>query len=111
MQHVVKKRGMKYVYLSDGTKYANSRPVVECAQCGKLLFIPEWSEHVDDRRVRHLWNCEPCSYSFETTVVFPAVAQHDCEVSSAQPRMTGPLRMRIRGFMKPVNRDTQTGRA
>ena len=71
------------MYLSDGTKYANSRPVIECAQCGKLLFIPEWSEHVDDRRVRHLWTCEPGSYSFETTVVFPAVAQHDCEVSSA----------------------------
>jgi len=27
------------VYLNDATKYANSRPVVECAQCGKLLFI------------------------------------------------------------------------
>ena len=63
----------KSVYLSEGTKYAKSRPVVECAQCGKLLFIPEWSEHVDDRRVRHLWNCEPCDYLFETTVVFPAL--------------------------------------
>jgi transcription elongation factor Elf1 len=44
------------------------RPVIECAQCGEHLFSPEWSEHVDSRRVRHLWECEACGYAFETTI-------------------------------------------
>ena len=46
---------------------ANSRPMIECAQCGEQLFVPGWSEHVDERRVRHLWECEACDYAFETT--------------------------------------------
>jgi ribosomal protein L37AE/L43A len=61
------------MYPGDATKYARSRPVVECAQCAEPLFVPEWSEHVDDRRVRHVWNCEACRYSFETTVYFQAL--------------------------------------
>ncbi|MDI3471298.1 MAG: hypothetical protein OJF62_003361 [Pseudolabrys sp.] len=52
--------------------YLQSRPVIECAQCGEQLFIPEWSEYVDDRRARHLWRCEACGYIFETTVRFAA---------------------------------------
>jgi transcription elongation factor Elf1 len=44
------------------------RPVIECAQCGEHLFSPEWSEYVDARRVRHLWECEACGYAFETTI-------------------------------------------
>ena len=47
------------------------RPPIECAQCGDALFLPEWSEHLDSYRVRHLWQCEACGYSFETTVVYP----------------------------------------
>ena len=35
---------------------------------GEHLFSPEWSEHVDARRVRHLWECEACGYAFETTI-------------------------------------------
>jgi hypothetical protein len=50
---------------------ALARPAVECAQCGKHLFAPEWSEYLDDRHVRHLWACESCDYSFETLVRFP----------------------------------------
>jgi rubrerythrin len=38
------------------------------------LFLPEWSEFVDEHRVRHLWRCEPCGYSFETTVCFADIA-------------------------------------
>jgi ribosomal protein L37AE/L43A len=45
-------------------------PMTECAQCGEHLFAPEWSEYVDDRRVRHLWQCEGCGYTFETTISF-----------------------------------------
>jgi ribosomal protein S27AE len=46
------------------------RPVNICAQCGDTIFMPEWSEHVDDCRVRHLWACQACGYAFETTVRF-----------------------------------------
>lgn len=55
-------------------KFAHSRPVLECAQCGDKLFVPEWSEFVDERRVRHLWACEGCGYTFETTIRVAAVA-------------------------------------
>jgi len=49
-------------------KVARPRRAIECAQCGEHLFAPEWSEHVDSRRVRHLWECEACGYAFETTI-------------------------------------------
>jgi rubrerythrin len=52
--------------------FARSRPVLECAQCGERLFVPEWSEYLDDRHARHVWRCEECGYSFETTVRFAA---------------------------------------
>jgi Zn finger protein HypA/HybF involved in hydrogenase expression len=47
---------------------ARARPKVECAQCGTLLNRPEWSEHISDREIRHLWACPACGYSFETHV-------------------------------------------
>jgi hypothetical protein len=49
-----------------------ARPSLHCAQCGERLLAPEWSEYLDARRVRHLWACELCGYSFESLVVFPA---------------------------------------
>jgi len=51
--------------------FHQSRPIVPCAQCGDTLFAPEWSEYLDDRRVRHLWSCDSCGYSFESTVAYP----------------------------------------
>jgi hypothetical protein len=45
-----------------------------CAQCGGTLYTPEWSEHVDDCRVRHFWICEACDYKFETLVKFPRLS-------------------------------------
>jgi hypothetical protein len=53
----------------------SARPVIECAQCGQHIFAPQWSEYVDDLRVRHLWMCEACDYQFETLVVFAPPAQ------------------------------------
>ena len=47
-----------------------SPPVNECAQCRETIFMPEWSEYLDARRVRHLWQCEACGYKFETLVCF-----------------------------------------
>ena len=55
--------------------YARSRPVVPCAQCGQTLFAPEWSESLDENRIRHLWSCEGCSYEFETEVFYAAVVR------------------------------------
>lgn len=43
-----------------------------CAQCGTQLSAPAWSEPVNARQVRHLWNCGDCGYVFETLVVFCA---------------------------------------
>jgi hypothetical protein len=59
---------------SDTTKFVHSRPTIECAQCGKRLFMPEWSEYINERCVRHLWKCEACDYGFETIVSFEPVA-------------------------------------
>ena len=44
--------------------------VLPCAQCGAQLKRPAWSERVDERQVRHLWNCRDCGYVFETMVFF-----------------------------------------
>ncbi len=52
----------------DTAKFLRARPIIECGQCGEHLFMPEWSELVDDRRVRHLWECSACGYAFETTI-------------------------------------------
>jgi ribosomal protein L37AE/L43A len=52
--------------------FHQSRPVVPCAQCGDTLFAPEWSEYLDERRVRHLWTCDSCGYEFESMVCYPA---------------------------------------
>jgi ribosomal protein L37AE/L43A len=53
-------------------KYPMSRPVNVCAQCRETIFMPEWSEYLDARRLRHLWECEACGYKFETLVCLPA---------------------------------------
>ena len=43
-----------------------------CPQCSGWLLAPNWSEHLSERCVRHIWSCEACDYEFETTVFFPA---------------------------------------
>jgi hypothetical protein len=47
------------------------RKTNQCAQCGVTIFCSSWSERVDDHRVRDLWECHICGYTFETEVVFP----------------------------------------
>ena len=42
-----------------------------CPQCSAWLLAPEWSEHLNDRCVRHTWSCDACGYGFETAVIFP----------------------------------------
>lgn len=53
--------------------FVRSRPGIECRHCGARIFIPEWSEFLDGGRARHLWECEDCGCSFETTVRLAAV--------------------------------------
>ena len=50
--------------------FHQSKPIVPCAQCGDTLFAPEWSEYLDDRRIRHLWSCDHCGYEFESEVFY-----------------------------------------
>ena len=52
--------------------FIRSRPVAPCAQCGEALFAPEWSEYIDECRIRHLWCCDRCDYKFETLVRYPS---------------------------------------
>jgi C4-type Zn-finger protein len=40
----------------------------KCAQCGRHLIAPDWSEHLSDRCVRNLWCCEACGCQSEETV-------------------------------------------
>ena len=39
-----------------------------CSQCGDDVIAPEWSEHVSEHHIRHLWSCEACGFAFETAV-------------------------------------------
>ena len=45
-----------------------------CPQCNESLLAPTWSEHINERRVRHTWSCEACGYEFETEVFFAEAA-------------------------------------
>jgi ribosomal protein S27AE len=49
-----------------------TKPLMTCAQCGEAIHMARWSEHLDERRVRHEWECEACGYNFETLACFPA---------------------------------------
>lgn len=63
---------LDYSARSNGRRFARSRPVIECAQCGEPIYVAEWSEYLDENRARHSWRCEQCDYRFETTVRFAA---------------------------------------
>ena len=56
--------------LNNTKKIAPSRRYMPCPECGERLFMPEWSEHVDERRVRHCWQCDACDYAFEAIVSY-----------------------------------------
>ena len=51
-------------------KQSYKRLTNSCAQCGEVIFMPEWSEYLSKNRVRHLWECQACGYKFETLVSF-----------------------------------------
>ena len=41
-----------------------------CTKCEDVLVAPEWSQHVDERRVFNLWSCAKCGSSFGDVSVF-----------------------------------------
>lgn len=59
--------------------FVRARPHAPCAQCGKMLFGPEWSEYINEHQARHLWACSSCGYDFETLVVFPTTPEEQSE--------------------------------
>ncbi|MCF8477985.1 MAG: hypothetical protein K9G60_13230 [Pseudolabrys sp.] len=64
--------GTDHVLRSHARTVSQMRTVLACAQCGERHLIPEWSEWLDPGHARHLWQCDACGYSFETTVQFAA---------------------------------------
>jgi hypothetical protein len=42
-----------------------------CAQCGKLIPNPSWSE-VDMNRIHFIWHCTACEYCFQSTAIYAA---------------------------------------
>jgi hypothetical protein len=42
-----------------------------CAQCGKPIAAPEWTES-GPRRISYLWRCWACDYQFEAVAFFEA---------------------------------------
>lgn len=51
-----------------------------CKQCGERLLAPTWSEHVNERCVRHVWQCDACGYGFESQV-YLAVPVREAEAA------------------------------
>ena len=41
---------------------------MRCLHCDNELIAPEWTEHRNERYIRHLWRCWKCDCSFETIV-------------------------------------------
>jgi ribosomal protein L37AE/L43A len=52
-----------------------------CAQCGKPIAGPEWTEN-GPRRISYLWHCEACDYRFEAIAFYDA-SQPDREALAA----------------------------
>jgi hypothetical protein len=68
---------------SNETLEPASAPVLstKCAQCGRTLIGPEWSENVADGRCVHIWQCPVCSCEFETTDSVVEKAESDAELA------------------------------
>lgn len=63
---------------SDCSFLLNKNP---CAQCGKLITSPLWSE-CERNRVSYLWSCQACDYQFVTIAILKSEA---LEVRVRQP--------------------------
>jgi ribosomal protein L37AE/L43A len=36
------------------------------------MIAAQWSEHVNERRIRNFWSCDECGFKFETEVYVAA---------------------------------------
>jgi transcription elongation factor Elf1 len=43
-------------------------PPVRCPHCGDSMVAPVVSEFVDDREIRHHWECDNCGESSTTAI-------------------------------------------
>ena len=50
-----------------------------CAQCGKPIAAPEWTE-AGPGRISYLWHCWACDYQFEAVAFYD---QQDSEALAA----------------------------
>ena len=50
-----------------------------CAQCGKPISAPEWTE-AGPGRISYLWRCQACGYQFEAMAFYQEM---DCEALAA----------------------------
>lgn len=61
--------------LPQGAGYPGLNKPLPCAQCGRPLFSPAWSENISETRVRYLWSCHACDYEFETIIYLSSPSQ------------------------------------
>lgn len=47
-----------------------------CAQCGKLIASPLWSES-ERNRVSFLWSCRACDYQFVTIAILKSASMEE----------------------------------
>jgi hypothetical protein len=59
-------REMRMVRHDSGLPHENP-----CAQCGKPIFAPDWTEN-GPRRISCLWHCRACDYQFEAVAFYDA---------------------------------------
>jgi ribosomal protein L37AE/L43A len=52
-----------------------------CAQCGKPIARPIWSERGPDR-IAFVWSCDACNYEFATIAIFATPAPDDHKIAA-----------------------------
>ncbi len=52
-----------------------------CAQCGKPIARPLWSERGSDR-MSFIWSCNACDYQFTTIAIFRTHTPDDHKIAA-----------------------------
>jgi hypothetical protein len=68
MPENTKRKGRRVMAKKDFGYLPRENP---CAQCGKPIATPEWTEN-GPRRISFLWHCQACDYRFEAVAFFDA---------------------------------------
>ena len=67
---------LKATYASDFVPHDNP-----CAQCGKLIAKPIWSEPGEFCQT-YVWRCLACDYEFTCTAVYPQSEARERELAA-----------------------------